>query len=85
MDIDLPKQDSKEERTTHKLEHLIQSPNYLFVDVKCPGCLQIAMVDSHAQAVVLCGNCNQMLCQPAGGLARHGQTPSLVVRSPPRT
>ncbi|CAK9016358.1 unnamed protein product [Durusdinium trenchii] len=40
------------------------------MDVKCPGCLQITTVFSHAQTVVLCGNCNQMLCQPTGGLAR---------------
>ena len=27
-------------------------------------------VFSHAQSVVLCGNCNQVLCQPTGGKAR---------------
>ena len=40
------------------------------MDVKCPGCLQITTVYSHAQTVVLCGNCNVMLCQPTGGIAR---------------
>eukprot|EP00913_Durusdinium_trenchii_P034139 g31952.t1 len=74
----------------HKLKRMIQSPNSFFMDVKCPGCLQITTVStsgsliqclsltshiasqvfSHAQTVVLCGNCNQMLCQPTGGLAR---------------
>ena len=35
-----------------------------------PGCLQITTVYSHAQSVVLCSNCNVMLCKPTGGLAR---------------
>ncbi|CAE7945139.1 RPS27A, partial [Symbiodinium necroappetens] len=40
---------------------MIQSPNSFFMDVKCPGCLQITTVFSHAQTVVLCGNCNVMV------------------------
>merc|ERR1711957_469926 len=70
MDIDLLHPDAKEERGKHKLKRMIQSPNSFFMDVKCPGCLQITTVFSHAQTVVLCGNCNVMLCQPTGGLAR---------------
>merc|ERR1712039_983654 len=70
MDIDLLNPDVKEERAKHKLKRMIQSPNSFFMDVKCPGCLQITTVYSHAQTVVLCGNCNVMLCQPTGGLAR---------------
>eukprot|EP00438_Fugacium_kawagutii_P031754 Skav224665 [mRNA] locus=scaffold3549:40950:49503:+ [translate_table: standard] len=80
MDIDLLNPDAKEEtlgardmmanvqeRSKHKLKRMIQSPNSFFMDVKCPGCLQITTVFSHAQTVVLCGNCNVMLCQPTGG------------------
>merc|ERR1712203_437911 len=70
MDIDLLNPDPKEEKSKHKLKRMIQSPNSFFMDVKCPGCLQITTVYSHAQTVVLCGNCNVMLCQPTGGLAR---------------
>merc|ERR1712146_480678 len=70
MDIDLLNPDLKEEKSRHKLKRMIQSPNSFFMDVKCPGCLQITTVYSHAQTVVLCGNCNMMLCQPTGGLAR---------------
>merc|ERR1711908_20609 len=70
MDIDLLHPDAKEERAKHKLKRMIQSPNSFFMDVKCPGCLQITTVYSHAQTVVLCGNCNVMLCQPTGGIAR---------------
>merc|ERR1711862_962534 len=53
-----------------KLKQLVQSPNSYFMDVKCPGCLQITTVYSHAQTVVLCSNCNVVLCKPTGGLAR---------------
>merc|ERR1739845_115355 len=70
MDIDLLNPDLKEEKAKHKLKRMIQSPNSFFMDVKCPGCFQITTVYSHAQTVVLCGNCNVMLCQPTGGLAR---------------
>merc|ERR1712085_130251 len=70
MDIDLLNPLPSEEKTKHKLKRMIQSPNSFFMDVKCPGCLQITTVFSHAQTVVLCGNCNQMLCQPTGGHAR---------------
>merc|ERR1711924_233109 len=70
MDIDLLNPDLKEEKSKHKLKRMIQSPNSFFMDVKCPGCLQITTVYSHAQTVVLCGNCNAMLCQPTGGIAR---------------
>merc|ERR1712072_1618910 len=58
------------EKTKHKLKKLIQAPNSYFMDVKCPGCLQITTVYSHAQSVVLCNNCNVMLCKPTGGKAR---------------
>jgi len=65
------KETSKDlEKSQHKLKKLIQAPNSFFMDVKCPGCLQITTVYSHAQTVVLCQNCNVMLCKPTGGLAR---------------
>merc|ERR1712093_254464 len=70
MDSDLLNPDVKEEKRKHKLKRMIQSPNSFFMDVKCPGCLQITTVYSRAQTVVLCGSCNVMLCQPTGGLAR---------------
>merc|ERR1712087_359684 len=70
MDIDLLHPDPKDEKAKHKLKRMIQSPNSFFMDVKCPGCLQITTVYSHAQTVVLCGSCNVMLCQPTGGHAR---------------
>ncbi|KAI9209368.1 ribosomal protein S27-domain-containing protein [Polychytrium aggregatum] len=58
------------ERRSHKLKRLVQSPNSYFMDVKCPGCVAITTVFSHAQTVVLCGSCSSVLCQPTGGKAR---------------
>eukprot|EP00960_Hanusia_phi_P064407 765784-Hanusia_phi.AAC.8 len=58
------------EKRKHKLKRLVPTPNSFFMDVKCPGCFNITTVFSHAQSVVLCGNCNQVLCQPTGGKAR---------------
>mmetsp|Transcript_18234 Transcript_18234/g.43930 ORF Transcript_18234/g.43930 Transcript_18234/m.43930 type:complete len:83 (-) Transcript_18234:119-367(-) len=70
MDVDLLHPSPVEEAQKHKLKRLVQSPNSYFMDVKCPGCLQITTVFSHAESVVLCGSCNAMLCQPTGGIAR---------------
>ncbi|OXB72826.1 UNVERIFIED_CONTAM: hypothetical protein H355_004492 [Colinus virginianus] len=55
MEMDLLHPDPKVEATKHKLKRLISNPNSFFMDVKCPGCLQITTVFSHAQTVVLCG------------------------------
>lgn len=70
MPVDLLHPSPEQEARTHKLKRLVQSPDSFFMDIKCPGCFQITTVFSHAQTVVLCGNCNIMLCQPTGGKAR---------------
>ena len=70
MPVDLLHPPAEQEERTYKLKRLVQSPNSFFMDIKCPGCFQITTVFSHAQTVVLCGNCNIMLCQPTGGKAR---------------
>ncbi|CAG2181325.1 unnamed protein product, partial [Oppiella nova] len=41
-----------DERRKCKLKRLVQHPNSFFMDVKCPGCLKITTVFSHAQTVV---------------------------------
>uniref|UniRef100_A0A6B2LVM0 Small ribosomal subunit protein eS27 n=1 Tax=Arcella intermedia TaxID=1963864 RepID=A0A6B2LVM0_9EUKA len=58
------------EKTKHKKKRFVQGPNSYFMDVKCPGCLQITTVYSHAQTVVQCSSCSQVLCQPTGGKVR---------------
>mmetsp|Transcript_49601 Transcript_49601/g.97726 ORF Transcript_49601/g.97726 Transcript_49601/m.97726 type:complete len:83 (+) Transcript_49601:62-310(+) len=70
MEIDLLHPNPADEKRKHKLKRLIQGPNSYFMDVKCPGCWNIETVYSHAQTVVVCGSCNQMLCQPTGGICK---------------
>jgi len=70
MPADLLHPSPEIEARTHKLKRLVQSPNSFFMDIKCPGCFQITTVFSHAQTVVMCGNCNIHLCEPTGGKAR---------------
>ena len=59
-----------DEARKHKLKRLVQSPNSYFMDVRCPGCLTITPVFSHAQTTVICSSCSVVLCQPTGGIAR---------------
>ncbi|KAI8913077.1 ribosomal protein S27-domain-containing protein [Powellomyces hirtus] len=68
--VDLLNPSPASEARKHKLKRLVQSPNSYFMDVKCPGCMNITTVFSHAQTVVLCGSCATVLCQPTGGKAR---------------
>eukprot|EP00032_Breviata_anathema_P001653 JZ553513.1.p2 GENE.JZ553513.1~~JZ553513.1.p2 ORF type:complete len:86 (+),score=26.67 JZ553513.1:30-287(+) len=58
------------EAQKHKLKRLVQAPNSFFMDVKCSGCYTITTVFSHASSVVLCNQCNTVLCTPTGGRAR---------------
>ncbi|XP_051712111.1 small ribosomal subunit protein eS27-like [Oryctolagus cuniculus] len=61
---------SPKERRKHKKKCLLQSLNFYFVGVKCPGCYKITTDSSHAQTVVLHVGCSAVLCQPTGGKAR---------------
>ncbi|CAI2173449.1 7675_t:CDS:2 [Funneliformis geosporum] len=70
LTTDLLNPTPEHEKRQHKLKRLVQSPNSYFMDVKCPGCFSITTVFSHAQTVVLCGSCANVLCQPTGGRAR---------------
>ncbi|KAF9975039.1 40S ribosomal protein S27-like [Actinomortierella ambigua] len=58
------------EAKTHKLKRLVQSPNSFYMDVKCNGCQTIAPMYSHAQTVIQCPKCQNVLSQPTGGLAK---------------
>nr|GMD55909.1 40S ribosomal protein S27-2 [Ipomoea batatas] len=69
-DVDLLNPPVELEKKKHKLKRLVQSPNSFFMDVKCQGCFNITTVFSHSQTVVVCGNCQTVLCQPTGGRAR---------------
>ena len=58
------------ELSKNKKKRLVQSPNSYFMDVKCPGCVSVIVVFSHAQTVVTCPGCNAVICHPTGGKAR---------------
>ncbi|CAI4578260.1 ADI_G0027180.mRNA.1.CDS.1 [Saccharomyces cerevisiae] len=58
------------ESRKHKLKTLVQGPRSYFLDVKCPGCLNITTVFSHAQTAVTCESCSTVLCTPTGGKAK---------------
>mmetsp|Transcript_25608 Transcript_25608/g.44749 ORF Transcript_25608/g.44749 Transcript_25608/m.44749 type:complete len:83 (-) Transcript_25608:37-285(-) len=67
MDIDLLHPTAEEEKRTHKLKRLVQSPNSYFMDIKCPSCYNLTIAFSHAQTVISCEGCNTILCTPSGG------------------
>ncbi|XP_031402434.1 40S ribosomal protein S27-2-like [Punica granatum] len=64
-DVDLLNPPAELEKRKHKLKRLVQTPNSFFM-----GCFNITTVFSHSQTVVVCGNCQTVLCQPTGGRAR---------------
>lgn len=37
------------------------------MDVKCGGCNETSVVFSHAQSVIACNNCKNILAKPSGG------------------
>mmetsp|Transcript_37705 Transcript_37705/g.33734 ORF Transcript_37705/g.33734 Transcript_37705/m.33734 type:complete len:82 (+) Transcript_37705:96-341(+) len=67
MQGDLSNPTFESERSSHKLKRLVQTPNSYFMDVKCSSCNQISTIFSHAQSVIVCEGCNQVLCRPTGG------------------
>ncbi|KAH7563391.1 hypothetical protein BM1_00438 [Bipolaris maydis] len=68
--VDLLNPSPAAEARKHKLKTLVPTPRSFFMDVKCPGCFTITTVFSHANTVVVCQGCSQVLCQPTGGKAR---------------
>eukprot|EP00009_Paramoeba_aestuarina_P008319 CAMPEP_0201507656 /NCGR_PEP_ID=MMETSP0161_2-20130828/1264_1 /ASSEMBLY_ACC=CAM_ASM_000251 /TAXON_ID=180227 /ORGANISM="Neoparamoeba aestuarina, Strain SoJaBio B1-5/56/2" /LENGTH=84 /DNA_ID=CAMNT_0047902085 /DNA_START=50 /DNA_END=304 /DNA_ORIENTATION=- len=70
LEHDLLYPSAAEEARKHKMKRLVPSPNSYFMDVKCPTCLAISTVYSHAQTVVLCNSCTTVLCRPTGGRCR---------------
>ena len=67
MNRDLLHPTVEQQRQTHKLKRLIPTPNSYFMDVKCGGCNETNVVFSHAQSVIACNNCKNVLTKPTGG------------------
>ncbi|KAF9924863.1 40S ribosomal protein S27-like [Linnemannia zychae] len=58
------------EAQTHKLKKVVQAPDSYYMDVKCNNCQNISTVFSHADTVVKCLKCSNILSQPTGGIAK---------------
>ncbi|KAG7629256.1 Ribosomal protein S27e, partial [Arabidopsis thaliana x Arabidopsis arenosa] len=69
-DIDLLNPPAELEKRKHKLKRLVPSPNSYFMLVRCSDCINITTIFSHSQTVVVCGKCQNVLCQPTGGKAK---------------
>ena len=67
MNRDLLYPTAEHERQSHKLKRLVPTPNSYFMDVKCGGCSETNVVFSHAQSVIACNNCKNVLTKPTGG------------------
>jgi small subunit ribosomal protein S27e len=67
MDIDLLHPTPEDQKRQHKKKRLVQSPNSYFMDIRCPACYTLTTAFSHAQTVIKCENCSQVLAQPKGG------------------
>ena len=67
MEYDLLHPNPEEEVQKHKLKKLVQKPNSFFLDIKCKGCGEITHTFSHAQSVIKCKKCNDILATPTGG------------------
>ena len=67
MEFDLLHPNPLEEAEKHKLKKLVQKPNSFFLDIKCKACGELTHTFSHAQSVIKCKNCNEILATPTGG------------------
>lgn len=70
FDSDLAYPNIKDERQKHKRRRLVQGPNAYFMDVKCPNCMAITVVYSHATSEVECDGCKTQLARSTGGKAK---------------
>jgi small subunit ribosomal protein S27e len=67
FDSDLCYPTARVERQKHKKHRLVQGPNSYFMDVKCPNCMNVTTVYSHATTKVTCTGCSTELTRPTGG------------------
>ena len=68
MEFDLLNPDPREEVVKRKVERLVQKPDSFFIYIKCRACLkEIVHTLSHAQSVIKCKKCGEILATPTGG------------------
>jgi small subunit ribosomal protein S27e len=51
------------------------------MDVKCGGCTTTTVIFSHAQSVISCDNCKNILCKPTGGKCKLTQGSAFKVKN----
>ena len=67
MEFDLLHPDPIVENKKHKLKRLVQKPKSHFIDIKCSGCKKVNHTFTHAQSVIRCKFCSEVLANPTGG------------------
>ena len=81
MERDLLHPSIESEKQKHKLKRLIPAPNSYFMDVKCGGCTTTTVIFSHAQSVISCDKCKNILCKPTGGKCKLTQGSAFKVKN----
>lgn len=51
------------------------------MDVKCAGCNETTTIFSHAQTIVACSNCKNVLTKPTGGKCKIAEGNAFKVKS----
>ncbi|GFQ03005.1 40S ribosomal protein s27-2, partial [Phtheirospermum japonicum] len=69
-DYDLLNPPAELKKRKHKLKRLVQSTNSFFMVLLIHSFLLLNTVFNHSQTIVVCGNCQTVLCQPTEGRAR---------------
>lgn len=67
MNNDILHPSYQDQKNCHKLDRLIPTPDTYFMDVKCGACLETTTIFSHAQNVIECKKCKNILTKPTGG------------------
>jgi small subunit ribosomal protein S27e len=67
MEYDLLNPPQVIENKSHKLKRLVQRPNSYFIDIRCKACKKVTHTFTHAQSIIKCKNCGELLATPTGG------------------
>lgn len=81
MNSDLLHPTQQSQREAHKLKRLLPAPNSYFMDVKCGGCSETNVIFSHAQNIITCSNCKNVLAKPTGGKCKIAEGNAFKIKS----
>jgi small subunit ribosomal protein S27e len=51
------------------------------MDVKCGGCSETNVIFSHAQNIITCSNCKNVLAKPTGGKCKIAEGNAFKIKS----